>query len=114
MTRTGPERAAEVRVGQIAIAIGNQIGFDNTVTAGIVSALGRTFPSETGRLIGNVIQTDVPLNPGNSGGPILDSRGDVIGLNPAMIPASQGICFDTDEVRSAQSRTAGLRVSCQP
>jgi len=85
--------SSEVKVGQIAIAIGNPLGFDNSVTAGIVSALGRTFPSRTGRLIDNVLQTDAALNPGNSGGPLLDTHGRVIGVNTAIIASAQGICF---------------------
>src|SRR5277367_5150836 len=85
--------SGKINVGQIAIAIGNPLGLDNTVTAGIVSALGRTFPARTGRLIDNVLQTDAALNPGNSGGPLLDTRGQVIGVNTAIIPAAQGISF---------------------
>jgi S1-C subfamily serine protease len=86
-------RSAEVRRGEIAIAIGNPLGFEHTVTAGIVSALGRSMRASTGRLIPDVIQTDAPLNPGNSGGPLLNSRGEVIGVNTAIISGAQAICF---------------------
>jgi S1-C subfamily serine protease len=112
-----------LKVGQLALAIGNPLGFDHSVTAGVVGALGRSLRARSGRLIEDVIQTDAALNPGNSGGPLVDSRGRAIGVNTATIMGAQGLCFaigiDTarfvlqEILRHGRVRRAHLGVAAQ-
>jgi S1-C subfamily serine protease len=112
-----------LRRGHLVVAIGNPLGFESTVTAGVISALGRSLRAQSGRLIDDVIQTDAPLNPGNSGGPLVATTGEVVGINTATISWAQGICFAVSSntavfvvgeiIRHARVRRAHIGIAAQ-